>query len=124
MSTEWLVPHLLTFVEFAVAVLLGYGFGCGVRKALHQNVVELRAELKAREELLTERSKREDKMVKACMERLGVSVTTDTGSPNERVDLSREAVAAGMEADRRQRVQDNQEEWQEEFESQRQDVLG
>lgn len=123
MNAEWLIPQLLIIAELLVAVLVGYAFGRGVRKELHQGIVELRAELKAREELLETRSKREDKMVKACMERLGVP-SAETSLPNERVDLSREAVAVTMEEDRRQRMrEENERSWEEQFDSRREQAL-
>lgn len=123
MNTEWLFPQLLIIAELLVAVLVGYCFGRGVRKELHRGIVELREELKAREEVLETRSKREDKMVKACMERLGVA-TTDTSLPNERVDLSRRAVAVQMEEERHRRArEENERSWGEQFEDRREEVL-
>lgn len=119
MSTEWFVPHALTVAELGLAVLLGYGFGRGVRKELHREIAGLRVEIKAREELLATRSKREDKMIQACMERLGVAVADDSAT-NERVDLSRPAVAVAMEEDRRRRTrEENRQSWEEQFEGRR-----
>jgi hypothetical protein len=123
MNADWLIPQLLILAELMVAVLVGYGFGRGVRKELHQAIVELREDLKAREELLGTRSKREDKMVKACMERLGVA-SADTAAPNDRIDLSREAVAVNMEEDRRRRVREgNEQDWEQAFDTRRADAL-
>ncbi len=123
MNADWLIPQLLILAELMVAVLVGYAFGRGVRKELHQGIVELRQEVKAREELLETRSKREDKMVKACMGRLGVA-GDDTSLPNDRVDLSREAVVVAMEEGRRQRArEENNRSWEEEFASRRADAL-
>lgn len=119
MTSEWLVPHLLTTLELIVAVLLGYSFGRGSRKVLQREIVELRAELKSREDVLTARSKREDKMVHACLERLGASMA-DASPTNIRVDLSREAVAVNMEEERRLRTrEENQQEWEEELQDRR-----
>lgn len=119
MSTEWLAPHLLTTFELIVAVVLGYGFGYGVRRTLHREIVELRSELNSREAVLTARSKREDKIIKACMERLGVS-TIEASPTNSRVDLSRAAVAVDMEEERRQRAREqNEKDWGEQFEERR-----
>lgn len=123
MNADWLLPQLLIIAELLVAVLVGYGFGRGVRKELHRGIVELREELKTREEVLAARSKREDKMIQACMERLGVA-TADTSLPNERVDLSRKAVAVAMEEERHRRTREESERsWKEEFDDRREEVL-
>lgn len=123
MNADWLIPQILIIAELLVAVLVGYAFGRGVRKELHQCIVELRAELKAREEVLETRSKREDRMVKACMERLGVA-SSDTSSPNDRVDLSREAVAVNMDEERRRRTrEENERDWEQAFDTRRADAL-
>lgn len=123
MNADWLIPQLLIVAELMVAVLVGYAFGRGVRKELHRGIVELRVELKAREELLETRSKREDKMIKACMERLGVA-SADTSLPNGRVDLSREAVAVTIEDDRRRRArEENERNWEEQFTDRREQAL-
>lgn len=103
--------------------LLGYACGRGVRKELHREIANLRTELKEREILMAARAKREDKVIRDCLERLGASTEVD-GEPNVRLDRSLPTVARMMEERRQQeRHEQDRQEWEQQFEARREEAL-
>lgn len=98
--------NLIAPFVMLVSILVGYCLGQGSRKVLRRQIDDLRKDLETREKLMADRSAREDKIVRACLQKTGTHLE---GEAPKTIDRSRRNVAKLL---RERRVTENDRQWE------------
>ena len=94
-----------------VSILMGYCLGQSSRRVLRRQIDDLRKDLETREKLMAGRAAREDKIIRACLQKTGTNIEGDGDKPKT-IDRSRKKVAELL---KNRRLTENDRQWAETY---------